>query len=374
MQLQLQTFSNLVSSAAAAVQGAAQQLLDLTVGSTLRAILEANAAIALWLQWLILQVLQMTRAATSQGADLDTWMADFMVRRLPAVAANGSVTFTRFVPASSALVPVGTTVRTSDGVQSYLVTADPTNAAFSASQNGYVLTVGTASATVPIVASVPGSAGNAQPGAVSLIAAALPGIDTVTNATTFQGGLDGESDAALRLRFQNFLTSRARATTVAIGYAIASVQQALQYTIQENTAADGSMRMGSFVVTVDDGSGDPPAALLSLVGTAIETMRPAGSTFVVQPPVVLSASVAMNITTVSSAVHANIAAIVIAAITAYVNSLPVGTALAWSRLTQIAYQASGSVTNVTDVLLNGGTADLSPALNGVVKAATVTVN
>ena len=67
MQLQLQTFTSLVSSAAAAVQGAASQLVDLTVGSVLRAVLEANASLALWLQWLILQVLRTTRAATSQG-------------------------------------------------------------------------------------------------------------------------------------------------------------------------------------------------------------------------------------------------------------------------------------------------------------------
>ena len=96
MQLQLQTFSTLVNNAAAAVQGAAAQLVDLTVGSTLRAILEANASIALWLQWLILQVLRMTRASTSAAADLDSWMADYAFTRLPATAAGGGVTLSRF--------------------------------------------------------------------------------------------------------------------------------------------------------------------------------------------------------------------------------------------------------------------------------------
>ena len=91
MALQLQNFSTLVSNAAAAVQGAAVQLVDLTVGSTLRAILEANASMALWLQWLIVQVLQTTRAATSLGSDLDSWMADFAFARLPANAAVASL-------------------------------------------------------------------------------------------------------------------------------------------------------------------------------------------------------------------------------------------------------------------------------------------
>ena len=111
MQLQLQTFSRLVSAAAAAVQGSAKQLIDLTVGSTLRALLEASASVGLWMQWLILQVMQMTRAATSTGADLDSWVADFGVTRLPAVATTGSVTFSRFTPTNSALVPLGSRAR-----------------------------------------------------------------------------------------------------------------------------------------------------------------------------------------------------------------------------------------------------------------------
>src|SRR5579872_2048657 len=129
MQLSLRNFDAIVAAGAAAVQGAARQVLDLTVGSVLRAILEANAGLGLWLQWLILQVLQTTRAATSVGTDLDSFVGDFGLARLPASAAAGSVTFARFTPVAGALVPVGTVVRTSDGAQSFAVTADPTNPA-----------------------------------------------------------------------------------------------------------------------------------------------------------------------------------------------------------------------------------------------------
>src|SRR5580698_8165980 len=108
MQLQLRTFDTIVSSAAAAVQGAAQTLLDLTVGSVLRAVLEANAGLGLWMQWLILETLQTTRASTSTASDLDTWMADFGLTRQQAVAAAGSATFARFSPVTTALIPAGT--------------------------------------------------------------------------------------------------------------------------------------------------------------------------------------------------------------------------------------------------------------------------
>jgi hypothetical protein len=63
MQLQVQDFTTLVRNMAASVQGSAIALIDLTTGSVLRAILEANASLALWLQWLIVQVLAQTRAS-----------------------------------------------------------------------------------------------------------------------------------------------------------------------------------------------------------------------------------------------------------------------------------------------------------------------
>ncbi|MFX8028091.1 baseplate J/gp47 family protein, partial [Acinetobacter baumannii] len=105
-------------------------LVDLTVGSVLRAIVEANAAVVVWLEGLLLQVLAITRAATSSGADLDSWVADFGVTRLPAVAATGIVTFSRFTTTQQVLVPVGATVQTADGTQQFTVTIDTTNPAY----------------------------------------------------------------------------------------------------------------------------------------------------------------------------------------------------------------------------------------------------
>ena len=145
MQLSLRTFNTLVQSMAAAVEASATQLLDLTVGSTLRAVLEANASIGLWMQWLILQVLRTTRAATSNGADLDSWMADLTLTRLPAVAATGTVTFSRFTPGMSALIPAGALVRTADGTQTFAVSVDTAQPSWSAASNGYVVAAGVAS-------------------------------------------------------------------------------------------------------------------------------------------------------------------------------------------------------------------------------------
>jgi hypothetical protein len=374
MQLQLQTFATLVSNAAAAVQGAARQLLDLTVGSTLRAILEANAAIALWMQWLIVQVLATTRAATSNGADLDSWTADFSLTRLPAAPAAGQATFSRFTPTTAALIPAGVSVRTSDGSQTFTVGTDATNPAWNAASAGYALGAGVASIILPITAAAAGSAGNVQAGAISLLATAIPGVDTVTNAAPLTGGLDAESDAALRTRFSSFLDSRARATPLAIGAAILSVRQGLNHTLQENVAPGGIPRMGCFVVTVDDGSGAPAAALLESVATAVEAMRPVGSLYTVQPPTVLTADVSMAIATAATAVHTVIAANVVQSLTTAIDALPIGAPLPYTRLAQLAYAADPNVTNVTALTLNGGTSDLIPNAASLIKAGTIQVN
>lgn len=374
MQLSLQSFSTLVQNMAAAVESAASQLLDLTVGSTVRAILEASASIALWLQWLILLVLQSTRAATSDGTDLDTWMADFTLTRLQAVAATGSVTFSRFTPSGQAVIPVGALARTTDGSQTFAVVIDATNPAWSAQAGGYAVPAGVSSVSVPVTALSPGAAGNVQPAAVTLLATAIPGIDAVVNQNAFVNGLDAEADAAFRARFQTFIQSRSRATPLAVGSAIASIQQGLEYTLQENLNAAGAVTMGSFVVTVDDGSGNPSSSLLSAVGVAVDAVRPVGSVFAVQPPTVISVPVSLSIAVDPTAVNSTISANVSAALSAFVNALTIGAPLPLTRLAQVAYAADPNVQNVTAILINGVAADLTPPPTGVIKTSSVTVS
>jgi uncharacterized phage protein gp47/JayE len=374
MQLSLQTFTSLVQNMAAAVQSAATQLLDLTVGSTLRAVLEANASVALWMQWLILLVLQMTRASTSSGADLDSWMADMSLVRLPAVPAVGLVMFSRYTSASASLLPAGALVRTGDGTKTFSVTVDTSNSLWNPDLNGYTVSPGVNSINVPIVAQVPGSSGNVMANTISQMATAVPGIDFVTNPAATQNGLDAESDATFRLRFQNYLQSRSRATVSAVGYAITSIQQGLDFRIAENVDPNGNSWIGSFVISVDDGSGYPPSSLLSTVYTSVDAVRPIGSIFSVQPPNVVLANVTLTLVVTSGVTSAAIGSTVASAVTAYINSLTIGEPLPLTRLAQVAYDASGAVINVTQIQVNNGTADVLAGSSGIIRAGTVLVN
>jgi uncharacterized phage protein gp47/JayE len=373
MQLSLQNFSALMQTMAAGVQGAASQFLDLTVGSVLRAILEANASIALWLQWLIVRVLGVTRAATSTGPDLDSWVADFSLTRLPATPASGTVTLSRYTPTLAAFVPLGAQIRSADGSQTYTIVAATTLPSWNAVLNGYQIAAGVSSIDAPVTATTVGAAGNIQAGTATVLGSAVPGVDTVTNASPFAGGADAETDAALRARFAAYIQSRSLATPLAITTAIAGLQTGLNIAIAENSDAAGNTVPGSFLVTLDDGSGNPPASLLQAATAAVDAVRPIGSVFAVRGPVAYSATVSMTLAVSDPTTLTTATSAVTAALTTYINALPVGAPLAWSRLAQIAYDASPLVTNVTGVTLNGASSDMIVPGFAVIKSGAVTV-
>ncbi|MDR3538814.1 MAG: baseplate J/gp47 family protein [Acetobacteraceae bacterium] len=372
MALNLLSFNTMVSNSAAAVQSACSTLLDLTVGSVLRAILESSASVGLWMQWLILQVMAMTRAATSTGSDLDSWMADFGLTREAGTAATGSVTFSRYVDTAAVLIPVGTGLKTSDGTVTFTVTEDDTNALWNSGQSGYLVPSGTASATVPVQCSTVGTAGNVQIGTITSISSAIA-MDTVTNGAAFTNGEAAETDAAFRIRFQAWISGLSRGTEAAISSAIADVQQGLVYTITENENPDGSTNDGFFFVVVDDGSGDPPSSLITSVSNAIESYRALGSRFAVYGPTEVTATITLSVTVASGYTASTVISAVQAAIVAMVNALGLGTSLPYYRIAASAFGASAGVENVSAITLNGGTADLAATSLEVIRTTTSNV-
>lgn len=372
--LALQNFQTIVNTSAAAVQKSSSKLLNLGVGSVLRAILEANAAVALWMQRLIVQVWAGSRLGTSTSADVDSWVEDFGLTRQPSVAARGTATFSRFSAGISALILPGTQVITTDQTQTFTVDTDTTNGAWNPTMGGYFVPAGTLSVDVPVVAEQAGISGNIQAGAISLIASAIPGIETVTNAAPMGGGEDAESDDALKERFQVYVVTRARATPVAVAYAIVSVQQGLSYAIAENSDAAGNYRPGNFIVVVDDGTGAPSASLISTIYAAVDQVRPIGSTFMVRGPDIVPVSISMTISVRTAAQKPALQGIVQAAVLDYVNTLTVGEKLLFATVVSRALNADPGITNVTSVLLNGTTSDVDPGKFGVIKASSVTIN
>lgn len=369
MALNTKTFTVLVQDQVAAIQGAARTLVDLTVGSILRALTESVALVVLWIQSLILQLLAATRAATASGSDLDTWMADYGLTRLPALAATGSVTFSRFTPTLQAVVPIGAIAQTGDGTQQFKVQLDTTNTAYSASQGGYVLAAGTASVTVPVTASVAGSGANVSVGQINTIAQAMPGVDTVSNASAFTNGADAETDAAFRARFALYISGLREGIKSSVQSAIANLQAGVQYTLVENQTLAGLTQYGYFYVVINPYT----TTLQQQVYGAVDAVRPLGSTFGVFSATQVTVNVGMTVTAKSGYTHSQVAAAVTTAVQNFIAGLGLGVPLYWSQLYAVAYSVAG-VQEVTGLTANSGTADISATAQQVLVCGTVTVS
>jgi hypothetical protein len=103
MALNQQSFTTIVQQQVAAIQSAVTAaatgiatFLSFVIGSIELARVEATAAVAMWLQSLVMQLLLVTRLSTSTGTDVDTFIADFgCPPREQAVGSIGQVLFSR---------------------------------------------------------------------------------------------------------------------------------------------------------------------------------------------------------------------------------------------------------------------------------------
>jgi uncharacterized phage protein gp47/JayE len=372
--LQTQTFDQVVQAEAAAVQGGVTSgLVDFSVGSILRTFAESVAAIVMWLQGLILQLLTTTRAATSTGSDLDSWIADYGLTRLGAATSGGSVTFSRFTPTLQAIVPIGSIIQTADGTQQFQVIADAAQSAYVAG-TGYVLPAATASITATVAALAPGAGGNVAIGVLNTLGQTISGVDTVTNTLAFSTGTNAESDAALRLRFVNYLSSLSKATSAAIGNAIASLQLGITYTLTEDYSYGGAYQPGYFYLVIDDGTGSPPTSIVNAVTAAVNAVRGCGIQFNVFAPIVVTANIAVTVTAAAPYTHTAIAAALQPAIAAYVAALPLGVSLSLTRLYQIIYDATPGIASVSGLTINGAGADIAATAQQAIIPGTVIIS
>lgn len=110
------------------------------------------------------------------------------LQREAAVAATGAVTF---AGTNGTVIPAGSRV----GVEP----ADPEGAA-PEFETTVPVTIAGGVATVAVVASVPGVAGNVSAGAVTALLVVPPGVSGVTNAAATEGGTETETDPELRAR------------------------------------------------------------------------------------------------------------------------------------------------------------------------------
>lgn len=181
MAVTFKNFAQLVADAKAKVQSINANLNDVGPGSPLGAIINVIADTATYLQGVALTVLTKTRLSTSTGGDVDSFVGDFGMTRLPAAAATGQVSFVRSTSTNAVLLTPGTQVKTADGLQTFSVIADNAHPQWNAGMGGFLTPIGMTLITVPVRADVAGSAGTGlavQPDWIALLPISVVGRNT----------------------------------------------------------------------------------------------------------------------------------------------------------------------------------------------------
>jgi uncharacterized phage protein gp47/JayE len=132
---------------------------------------------------------------TMSGLQLESFVSIFGFGRLQGIAASGTVQVTMSVASTS-------DTNFALSTQFYTTTSGSSTTLYFASTQAAVLTAGNLTCSIEVQCTTVGSAGNVAPGSITYISGAI-GSATVTNLSAMTGGVDTETDAELRQRFQD---------------------------------------------------------------------------------------------------------------------------------------------------------------------------
>lgn len=373
-----QTFDTFVANYINILQTSTPAIDDATEGSVALALAEATAANDIGIQSLSYHVYNVARLATSFGVDVDSFVGDFGLTRAPAsFASTNTVVLTRSFASSTLSVAAGSIIQTTVGSIQFQLIADTAQPDWNVGADAYIFPIGALTMTVTVQAVVAGSAGNVLANTITQMVSGLTGVTTVTNTQPTAGGSDQETDAALKLRFQEYIESLGKATLQAIEAAIAGVQAGLTFQVVESEHFGGAPFLAGFTVVVDDGSGNIPAPTLTAVHNAVDAVRAAGISFEVHAPNNVTIGVTVTVTPNTGFTQTQVDTAVTAAITNYILGLGVGNTVNYINVA-IAIQSAqingiNCVLAQIDLLVNGSNVNVVITDFELARPGTITI-
>jgi uncharacterized phage protein gp47/JayE len=201
------------------VQQLGAPITDFNVNSVARTLCESFAIVVSGQGLLADQLRLDSYLATATGDALDAKVADYLVTRKAAAAATGTIRVTRATSGSTLFIPAGWAQLSTKPVPGQSAVAIVTTS--DASMASADLTV-----DIPVVAVVGGVAGNLSAGTVVVPQTALTGVDSnsgIVVQIAMTGGVNAETDDALRARVQIEVAGRVNGTSAALEAAALSI-------------------------------------------------------------------------------------------------------------------------------------------------------
>lgn len=122
---------------------------------------------------------------------------------------------------------------------------------------------------IPVQCKTNGTLGNVPAGAITTIITTNPIIESVTNPVTFTDGIDDETQAERKKRFQTYIKTLARGTADAITYGALEVEGVAGAIVDDRY-------IGYVKLYVHDSDGELPAELKAAVLSNVNDYRAAG--------------------------------------------------------------------------------------------------
>ena len=312
----------------------------------LRAAAAQIQALSIQTDW----VLDQSFPQTAQGVYLDHHAAMRGITRIPAQKAAGILRFTVAEAAAQDLtVAAGTVCLTAAGTRF-------------ATTEAVTLTAGALWADATAEAMEAGTAGNAVPGSVTILAACPVGITGCTNPAAFKGGSDAETDEALRERI---LASYRRLPNGA--NAAWYEQTAMSHSGVAAAQAVGRARgIGTVDVYIAARGGMPEEALLEEVRADLQQRRE----IAVDVAVLAPETVPVNVTAaIASADFPSAKAAAETALRAFFTGERLGKNVLAAELGRVIFDAPG----VTNYRLTAPTEDLAARAGKLPVLGTLTI-
>lgn len=259
-------------------RGTSTKFTDFRVGSRIRTLYEAVGLI-------VEEFYDKTYRSTKALIETNIY-AVMSFDKQPAVAATGTVTFSRVAPADTAyLIPSGTLLRTK-------ATAVAAPVVFRTTADA-VIPLGGTSAAVTVVCQSAGVIGNVDAGTITDFVTKPSGIDLVLNPNPISTGREEETADEQKYRFQQFISSLSRGTLQSVAYGATTGQVAEASGLVIERVVDSRAfeylpeRKGEVDVYIWNGVGNASEALIAdtkkklygyytAAGAAVYGYKPAG--------------------------------------------------------------------------------------------------
>jgi uncharacterized phage protein gp47/JayE len=333
---------------------ASDQTLDLREGSVTSDLL-STSAIELARAYIEMDnILTFGFADTTYGPYLDYRANERGLTRKAAVKATGSVTITG---TNGTAIAAGTILSTGGNTPVLFVTKTDGTIA-----SGYV--------NIAAEAQLGGVSGNVAAGAITLVFGNLAGVTSVTNAASFDGGTNTESDAELLARYlddvRKPITSGNANQYRKWALEIAGISDAKVYPIWSGA---GTVK----VVLLDADKTAPAAPLVTEVTAHIAEVRPIGATVTVVGATEVAINVSATLTLNSGFTLIQAQAQISSGLGAYLKSLAFTDPIV--RYTKVANVIGDcdAVADYASLTVNSGTANITIADGSVAIPGTVTV-